>query len=130
MTGHLTPQKAATRAGVGRTTIMRALERQELKAVRDNSGRWKIDPEALDDWMSMRPDPTHDRQSPKSVTDSVPGQEVLEAKVEIARLTAKVEGLEERLSDTQIERDRLLNLLNKTITSKDSFWSKILSWKR
>lgn len=130
MTGHLTPQKAAKRAGVGRTTIMRALERQELKAIRDNSGRWKISPEALDDWLSMRPDRTTDRQSPKALTVSDRGQELIDAKVEIARLNATVLGLEARLEDTKNERDRLSDLLSKAITPQPSLWSKIWPWQR
>ena len=105
MTGHLTPQKAAKRAGVGRTTIMRALERNELKAMRDNSGRWQITLKALDDWMSMRPVRSYDRQSPSTVTDSDHGQELAAAKVEIATLTSQKEGLEARLCDTQTDRD-------------------------
>ena len=130
MTGHLTPQKAAKRANVGRTTIMRALERQDLKAIRDNSGRWKISPEALDDWLSMRPDRTDDRQSPKALTVSDHGQELIEAKVEIARLNATVLGLEARLEDTQNERDRLSDLLSKAITRQPGLWSKIWPWQR
>ena len=127
MTGHLTPQKAATRSGVGRTTIMRALERNELKAIRDNSGRWKITPEALDDWMSMRPVRSYDRQSPSTVTDSENGQELAAAKVEIATLTAQKEGLEARLSDAHAERDRLSALLEKSLEPRPSFIERIFS---
>lgn len=116
MTGHLTPQQAAKRAKVGRTTIMRALERQELKAIRDNSGRWKIQPDALDDWLSMRPDRSDDGQSPRAMTDSHP--ELTAAKIEIATLTAQKEGLEARLSDVHADRDRLAALLEKALEAR------------
>lgn len=115
MTGHLTPQQAAKRANVGRTTIMRALERDELKAVRDNTGRWKITPEALDDWMSMRPVRSKDGQSPPVMSDSDNGQELAAANVQIATLTAQKEGLEARLSDAHAERDRLAKALDKAL---------------
>ena len=125
MTGHLTPQKAAKRAGVGRTTIMRALERDELKAMRDNSGRWQITPEALDDWMSMRPVRSNDGQSPSTVTDSDHGQELAAAKVEIATLTAQKEGLEARLSDAHAERDRLAMSLDKALEARSGIIARI-----
>lgn len=125
MTEHLTPQKAAKRAGVGRTTIMRALERDELKAMRDNSGRWQITPEALDDWMSMRPVRSNDGQSPSTVTDSDHGQELAAAKVEIATLTAQKEGLEARLSDAHAERDRLAMSLDKALEARSGIIARI-----
>lgn len=120
MTGHLTPQQAAKRAKVGRTTIMRALEREELKAFRDNSGRWKITPEALDDWLSMRPVRSDVGQQPEKVSVTDHSQELMEAKVEIATLSAQNEGLEARLADTQAERDRLAEALNKALESRST----------
>ena len=36
---------------------MRALGSGELRATRDNLGRWSIDPAVLDDWASMRRTP-------------------------------------------------------------------------
>lgn len=120
MTGHLTPQEAAKRAGVGRTTIMRALEREELKAVRDNSGRWQITPEALDDWLSMRPARSSDRQSPRTVSDSGHLKELMAAKEEIGALKAQKKGLEDRLADAHADRDRLYALLSKP------WWKRII----
>jgi hypothetical protein len=63
----LSPRQAATRAGCGRSSIMRALTSGHLRATRGNDGSWQITPEALDDWLSMRsparisPDQTEDR---------------------------------------------------------------------
>lgn len=124
MTG-LTPQQAAKRAGVGRTTVMRALEREELKAVRDNTGRWQITPEALEDWLSMRPVRSDDGQSPQAVPDTDLGQELSEAKIEIAKLTAQKEGLESRLADAHGERDRLAAALNKALEPGPSLLARI-----
>lgn len=50
----LTPATAAQRAGVSRTTIVRALQAGELQGLRDNRGRWNISPEALEDWRKHR----------------------------------------------------------------------------
>jgi excisionase family DNA binding protein len=125
MTGHLTPQKAAQRAGVGRTTIMRALEREELKAMRDNAGRWKISSDSLDDWVSMRPVRSDVGQSPSAVSDSDHGQELAAAKVEIATLKAQKDGLEARLSDAHAERDRIAATLDKALEARRGFLERI-----
>ena len=124
----MTPQQAAKRAKVGRTTIMRALEREELKAHRDNSGRWKISPEALEDWMSMRPVRSNDGQQPQTATDTDHGQLLTDAKIQIARLEAEKNGLEARLADTQAERDRLSEALNKSLEARPwGLWSRLFS---
>lgn len=125
MTEHLTPQKAAQRAGVGRTTIMRALEREELKAMRDNVGRWKISSDSLDDWVSMRPVRSDVGLSPSTVPDSDRGQELATAKVEIATLKAQKDGLEARLSDAHAERDRLAAALHKSLEARRGFLERI-----
>lgn len=125
MTGQLTPKQAADRAGVGRTTVMRALERQELKAMRDNSGRWQISPDSLDDWVSMRPIRAGDRQSPRTMSDSDRDQELAAAKVEIATLKAQKDGLESRLSDAHAERDRLAGALDKALEARRGFLERL-----
>ena len=77
---------------------MRALERSELRAIRDNSGRWQIMPEALSDWMSMRPVRSDDRQSPQVITDTADA-------VRIAVLETKLEAAETRVNELTRERD-------------------------
>lgn len=104
---------------------MRALEREELKAMRDNAGRWKIDPEALDDWLSMRPVRSNDGQSPRTMSDIDHGQELAAAKVEIATLAAQKEGLEARLADAHAERDRLAAALDKALDPRLGIFSRI-----
>lgn len=117
MTKPLTPQQAADRAKCGRSSIMRALVSGELRANRDNNGRWHIDPAALDDWMTMRPS---DRQQPAitkavledtsqhltvSVLDTI-RVERDEARLEAASLRTEATQLRDRLDDARSERDR------------------------
>ena len=125
MTGHLTPQAAADRAGVGRTTIMRALEADEIKAVRSNNGRWRITPEAVDDWMSMRPARTVVRESPSSSTDTDDSQKLVDARIEIAALTAERSGLQDRLADAHAERDRLAAALAQALRPHPTWIDRI-----
>lgn len=118
MTEHMTPQQAADFAKVSRTTIMQALKSHELKGVQSNNGRWKITKEAIEDWLSLRPDTSRYSQK-ETETDTVSvSSELVAAQIEIAKLTAEKEGLEARLSDTQAERDRLAETLNKTLESQ------------
>ena len=86
---------------------MRALERNELKATRNNAGRWEITYEALEDWLSMRPHRTNDGQSPSTVTDSgqIEPTDTSKMLAKIAAAEARIAGLEARLSDTQADRD-------------------------
>ena len=117
MTKLLTPQQAADRAKCGRSSIMRALVSGELRASRNNGGRWHIDPADLDDWMTMRPS---DRQQPVitkavledtsqylvvSVLDTVRAERD-EARLEAASLRIETTQLRERLDETRSERDR------------------------
>lgn len=134
LTGHypvmskmLSPQKAADKAGCGRSSIMRALTSGELKATRNNSGRWQITPEALEDWMELRPD---DRSRP-AITKDIDGDdrpEQVDTPETLARLAtaeARIEGLEARLMDTQAERDRLAGLLDRALEPRPSIIDRI-----
>ena len=49
---HMSPAQAAHAIGVSRWTIMRAINSQELQAIRDNRNQWKIAPDALDRWRA------------------------------------------------------------------------------
>jgi hypothetical protein len=77
---------------------MRALERSELRAIRDNAGRWQITSEALSDWLSMRPVRSDDRQSP-TVTADTPDA------VRIAVLETKLDAAQTRMTELMQERD-------------------------
>lgn len=108
----LTPAQAAERAKCGRSSIMRALESKNLKAERDNKNRWKISIEALDEWSKNRPD------TDRSVTDQWPDtdrEETGPIREELAAAKAEIAGLQDRLADTQAERDRLASLLDRAL---------------
>lgn len=106
---------------------MRALTSGELKATRNNSGRWQITPEALEDWMELRPD---DRTRP-AITEDIDGDDrpepadTPETLARLATAEARIEGLEARLIDTQAERDRLSALLDRALEPRPGFIERI-----
>lgn len=120
----LSPAAAAKRAGCGRTSIMRALESKSLSGIRDNRNRWKISVQVLDEWAKSRPDT--DRSEP--VTSPVTHLDNPGLLAQIAAAQATIDGLEARLADTQAERDRLAQLLDKAMSPQPSLWSRI--WPR
>ena len=52
---YFSPKAAAAHVGCGRTTIMRALSTNELRAIRDNKNAWRISKADLDEWAGQRP---------------------------------------------------------------------------
>lgn len=78
---------------------MRALESKVLRADRDNKNRWKISPEALEEWAKNRPD------TDRTVAEKRPDTETGQLREELATAKATISGLEARLSDTQADRD-------------------------
>lgn len=89
---------------------MRALAAGHLRAIRDNAGRWQIDPEALDDWMSLR---SHDRQSP-----AMTGGHQTVTSTDTPETLVRLAVAEARLQDMTKERDRLAALLEKALESR------------
>ena len=59
----MSPTEAAQKIGLSRRTLMRAIERQEIKAYRDNRNRWKIDSEDLEKWAGAQWAPTGHAQA-------------------------------------------------------------------
>lgn len=110
-TRKLSPQEAAKRAGCGRTSIMRALSAGHLRAIRDNENKWQIEPDALNDWMSMRRTP--DRQRPDMTTGqaTVIPMDTPETLAQLAAAEARSEALSAQVQDLRTERDRLLTML-------------------
>jgi len=103
----LSPREAARLAGVGRSSIMRAIAAGDLPARRDNRNQWQIEREALDRWRAARPD--HDRTLPAN-PDRAPdqaalnhlsalAQELTEAKAQAAEERARADQLEARLEE-------------------------------
>lgn len=131
----LSPAAAAKVAGVSRSAIMRAISSAELHARRDNRNRWQIDATDLDTWSANRP--VQDRSVSNTAqvnvrtlgeTDQNMFEQLSEIKAELAAAQAEIRGLEARLEDTQAERNRLAQLLDKAMTPPESFWSRI--WRK
>lgn len=108
----LTPAQAAERAKCGRSSIMRALESKSLRGERDNKNRWKISPEAVDNWAKSRPDTDRPETGQNAGIDR---SETGHIREELAAAKAEIAGLRDRLSDTQAERDRLAGLLERAL---------------
>jgi hypothetical protein len=96
----ISPAHAAQSKKVSRRTIMRAIETLELKAVRDNWNRWKIDPKDLDRWADAQWAPSG-HANPILPTSPTPD---LEAKLAIAE--AQRDAAREQLAGIQEDRDR------------------------
>lgn len=91
---HLTPAAAAARAGVSRTTIIRALQSQHLRGIRDNAGRWRIDADALDAWRAARaatvqPDSLHTIHAHRLDTGTDTGHDLARLAAQLAEMTAE-----------------------------------------
>lgn len=122
----LSPKKAASRAGCGRSSVMRALSSGHLRAIRDNNGNWQIEPEAVDDWMSMRR--SHDRQSP-DISDGPHPVTPLDTPETLAKLAAaetRAELLSAQVQDLKADRDawrsQAERLASETQTVQRSGW--------
>lgn len=96
---------------------MRALSSGHLKAARNNEGDWQIEPEALEDWMSMRR--SHDRQSPGTttepppVTPSVTYSDTPETLAKLAAAETEARMLREQIADLKIDRNALREALSR-----------------
>lgn len=98
----LSPEAAAQLAGVSRRTIMRALKAQEIKALRDNHGRWRIDAQSFENWADA-----HGHRARAHMTahgqrsdgaQSVPTSLPTPSMAELIELRADKRHLEERLA--------------------------------
>lgn len=107
----LSPNKAAKRAGVSRGTIMNWLEASKIRGIRDNRNNWQID---LDSLLSVLDEKVQIDTDSNNVNDShidMPKVSTLEAenaelRGNIKALEARVEVMQERLSDTKADRDK------------------------
>lgn len=99
----MAPTQAAQKIGVSRRTLMRAIERLEIKAYRDNRNRWKIDPEDLDKWADAHWAPSGHTpvDMPTSPTSAPTMQDV-----EIERLRGEVRVERALREAAEVERDR------------------------
>lgn len=93
----ISPAQAAHVVRTSRRSIMRAIESHDLKAIRDNRNRWKIDPEDLEKWAERQSLPSEHAQ-----------HDVLSSPNEIAVLLARAETERDALRDqlAQVSGDR------------------------
>lgn len=117
----MSPTQVAQATGTSRRTVMRAIERQELVAFRDNRNHWKITSQAIEDWAFAHCAPTGQMPTPArpEQPDACPmptSDTMTELQVEReARRQAEVEAgeLRGRLAATEAERDRLQGLVER-----------------
>lgn len=100
----MSPAQAAQAAKVSRRTIMRAIERHELKASRDNRNRWKIDRSDFAIWADAHCAP---REHAQSDAHSLPTSDLA---VSLARTEAERDGLRAQLHETKADRDHWRSL--------------------
>lgn len=104
----LSPEEAGKRAGVSRRTVLRAVKRQDLKAVRDNRGRWRIDGDSLDAWALVKV-PSGQRPvsgvHAQSVAQLEAMRELGELRAELAGRVAELQGVRELLRAVEADRD-------------------------
>lgn len=129
----MSPSQVAQATNTSRRTVMRAIEAQELPALRDNRNHWKITPQAVEQWALAQcaPNehahimPTIDAQPAHFVPTHDEGPRVLETERRARRL-AEVEAAELRgkLAATEAERDRLHGIVQSLTTtpSKKRRW--------
>ena len=138
--GHLTTAQAAERAQVSRPTVSRALKYGDLPAIRDNAGKWLIEPDAVDAWASKRAT-VHSVHRSHSVHDAPQAAdderlERLRGELAHTRETlARVEGEsamnERRMADLIAERDRWQQMAERLSHAQTvrpvSFWSRLFN---
>lgn len=100
----ISPAHAAQIARTSRRTIMRAIESLELKAIRDNRNRWKIDPEDLERWAKDQGSPS---ERAHIETPTLPSADMA---VSLARAEAERDALREQLDQTKEDRDHWRSL--------------------
>jgi excisionase family DNA binding protein len=109
----ISPAHAAQSKNVSRRTIMRAIETLELKAVRDNRNRWKIDPKDLDRWAGAQWAPSGHAHTALPTSD-------LEVKLAVAE--AQRDAAREQLAAVQEDRDRWREMAEKLADKPRRSW--------
>lgn len=109
----ISPAHAAQSKNVSRRTIMRAIEARELKAVRDNRNRWKIDPKDLDLWADAQLAPSENAHTALPTSD-------LETKLAVAE--AQRDAAREQLAGVQEDRDRWREMAEKLADKPRRRW--------
>lgn len=95
----MSPAQAAQAANVSRRTIMRAIDRHELKASRDNRNRWKIEQSDFALWADAHKAPSEHAHSDGH---DLPTSDLV---VSLARIEAERDGLKAQLTEAKADRD-------------------------
>lgn len=117
----LTPEQAARRAGVSRRTVLRAVQAQELLAVRDNRNRWRIDVDNLDAWARPRApigQRADDAQAPAQ------DAELAALRVQLAGREAELAGVRALLREVEADRDAWREL------ARQPWWQRLFGARR
>lgn len=117
----LTPEQAAKRAGVSRRTVLRAVQAQELLAVRDNRNRWRIEADRLDAWARPR---APNGQSADDAQTHAQDAELAALRVQIAIRQAELDGVCALLRQVESERDAWREL------ARQSWWQRLFGARR
>ena len=115
----MSPARAAQLKNVSRRKIMRAIDRYELKAVRDNRNHWKIDLQDLDRWADAQCAPS---EYAHPVTPTVPTSDLLS---QLAVAEAQRDAAREQLISAQEDRDRRREMAEKLADKPRRSW-----WRR
>ena len=111
---HMSPAQAAHVAGVSRWTIMRAINSQELLAIRDNRNQWRIAPDDLDRWRASTvrtPADLHTLHTPEATQEL---REKLAAETARADMAEAMLARErDAVSEVRADRDRWQSMAEK-----------------
>lgn len=100
---------------------MRAIANKTLPAQRDNRNRWLISREDLKAWSVFRP--VYERTEPDTDRPVLDHDRTVLADLAAAR--AEIQGLRDRLADTQADRDRLAALLEKALEPRPGIIARL-----
>lgn len=104
---YLTPAAAASRAKTSRPTISRALKDGELPGIRDNSGRWRIQPADLDIWAANRPSVQDVQLGHRANSNQNTLNEQMNGlKISLAAAESRADAAEKRAGEIAADRDR------------------------
>lgn len=112
----MSPAHAAQLKNVSRRKIMRAIDRLELKAVRDNRNHWKIDPRDLDRWADAQWAPTGHAHP---ILPTLPTSD-LEVKLAVAE--TQRDAAKDQLIEVQKDRDRWREMAEKLADKPRRSW--------
>lgn len=136
----LSPAKAATVAGVSRSVISKALASGQLVGVKRNNGHWSITEKDLADWMGhtiSRAESTPAAPEPHSKRSDLAELETLqeelkaataaaqEAREGLAAANARLETLEEVISNLKADRDAWLAQAKALASRPGGFFARI-----